>query len=175
MVDRHWRGARDCRFVLRPNCSASWREIKILLAVIGSVCLGVATGFAAIGFWPVLPFAGAEMALLTGALWYSHSNARETEVVEISEDEIAVEKGRDSPEKRWRLQRAWARVTLEPSTARHHPSILFLGSHGKRVALGRFLTETERQRLARELRLVLAGRPPGIDDAERTNFEPSSS
>jgi uncharacterized membrane protein len=170
VVDRHWNGATDCRFVLRPNCSASWREIKIFIAVIGSVCLGVATGFAIVGFWPVLPFAGAEMALLTGALWFTHDRARETEVVEIREDEIAVEKGRREPERRWKLQRAWARVSLDPPRAKHHPSHLFIGSHGRRIALGRFLTEDERQGLARDLRSVLAGRKPTMTPAPDDQF-----
>ena len=159
MVATQSQGRLGCRFVLKPNCSASWTQIKVFLAIISTVCLGIAGIFAWMGFWPILPFAGAEIALLSFALWWTSDRARETEVVHIDGDKVAVEKGRRQPEKRWTFHRRWTRVDLVASRAKHHPSRLLLGSHGKNVAVGAFLTEPERKRLAQDIQRALAGTP----------------
>jgi uncharacterized membrane protein len=146
----HW------RFVLRPNRSATWLEIKLFFAAIAAVSLTVAIAFSLMGFWPVLPFAGAELAFLWVCLCHSAASSRDTEVIDIDDETVAVERGRNAPERRWQFPRAWARVRLEPSPARLHPSRLLIGSHGRNVRLGRFLTEDELAGLARELRSTLA-------------------
>jgi len=159
MVATQSQGRLGCRFVLRPNCSASWAEIKVFLAVISTVCLGVAGAFAWVGLWPILPFAGLEIALLAYALCWTSTRARETEVVDISEQQVAVEKGHSEVEASWRFERSWTQVSLVEASVRNYPTRLFIGSHGQRVQLGLFLGEHERQRLARDLRSVLAGVP----------------
>jgi len=57
-------------FDLTPHCSLSVRGAVLFF---GSVCLatfGVAGVATAMGYWPVLPFAGAEMARATGGEWF---------------------------------------------------------------------------------------------------------
>jgi len=144
------------QFVLRPNCSASPAQIRCFFAAIAAVSLSVASGFAALGFWPVLPFAGAELAFLWACLQCSAARTRETEVIRIDDATVAVDRGRGAPRSRCTFQRAWARISLEPAPARLHPSRLVLGSHGRRVRLGAFLTDDERSSLARDLRAALA-------------------
>lgn len=163
MVQRiHHRGG-GWRFVLRPNRSATWAQSKRFLAIVATVCLGVATAFACVGYWPVLPFAGAEIALLTFALWWTSHRTARTEVVDIDSETVEVEKGREEPEQRWSFQRAWARVSLVPARVPQHPSRLLIGSHGRHVNVGGFLTEPERVRLAKDLNRALDGRPPHHD------------
>ena len=157
MVATQSQGRLGCRFILKPNCSASWFQVKVFLAIVSTVCLGVASLFAWFGFWPILPFAGLEIALLTFALWWTSAQARRTEVVDIDERQVAVEKGLSDAERRWSFNRNWARVSLVAPRIRHHPSRLLIGSHGRHVPVGAFLTEPERQRLARDIRSALAG------------------
>lgn len=107
------------------------------------------------GFWPVLPFAGAELALLWFCFYHNAVKGLESDVIEIDEQSVAVEHSQRSRSRRWNLSRAWAKVSLEMAPARFHPSRLSLGSHGKYVQVGRFLTDEERRRVARELRKVL--------------------
>ena len=159
MVATESQGRLGYRFILRPNCSASWSDVKRFLAITAMVSLGIASMFAWAGFWPVLPFAGLEVALLAYAMYSTSARARETEVVDIDELQIAVEKGRTRPERCWRFQRSWARVFLVAAPFSHHPSRLYIGSCDRRIALGSFLTESERQELAREIRNALAGEP----------------
>jgi uncharacterized membrane protein len=146
------------QFVLRPNCSASPRQIRLFFVAIAATSLTVAIAFTLAGFWPVLPFAGAELLALWLALQLSAARARETEVIRIEADTVEVERGRTAPQCRWTFQRAWARISLEPALHRLHPSRLVLGSHGRRVRVGAFLTETERSVLARDLSAAIA--PP---------------
>jgi uncharacterized membrane protein len=131
--------------------------VKLFLAIVSSACLGVASLFAWAGFWPVLPFAGLEIGLLTYALWWTSARARQMEVVDVGEQHVAVEKGARHPEQRWSFSRSWARVSLVGPAVKQHPSRLFIGSHGQRVRVGDFLTENERQRLASDIRSALAG------------------
>ena len=144
------------RYVLKPNRSASWAEIKIFFALIAGVSATIAAAFAMMGFWPVLPFAGAELALLWICLWHNAHRGRETEVIDIDDSRIAVQRGHHGPSQRWHFQRAWARLRLEPSPARLHPCRLLLGSHGQHVRLGRFLPEDELRQLARQLHSDIA-------------------
>ena len=156
MVQRFHHGETGWRFVLRPNRSATWAQSKRFLAIVSCVCLGIATAFASIGFWPILPFAGAEIALLAFALWWTSHRSNCTEVVDIDSTTVDVGKGREAPERRWTFQRAWARVSLVPARIAQHPSRLLIGSHGRHVHVGDFLTEPERMRLAQDLRRAMA-------------------
>jgi uncharacterized membrane protein len=148
--DGHW------RYVLRPNRSASWSQIKIFFALVASVSVSIALVFTALGFWPVLPFAGAELIVLWCCLCRNASAGDTTEVIDIDADTVAVARGRRTPQRRWSFERCWARIRLEPAPARLHPSRLLIGSHGRSVRLGSFLTEDERTSLARALRNTLA-------------------
>ena len=143
------------QFVLRPNCSATPFQMRCFFAAICCVSLGLAAGFALLGFWPVLPFAGAELAFLWACLQRSARRTREAEVIRIDEATVAVERGLDAPGRRWTFQRGWARISLEPARLRLHPSRLLLGSHGRRVRLGAFRTDDERCALARDLDAAL--------------------
>lgn len=144
------------RYILRPNRSASWTEIKLFFAGIAGVSVTIAATFAVAGYWPVLPFAGMELALLWLCLCHNAARGRETEVIDIDERNVAIEQGTQSSRRSWIFDRAWARIRIESPAARLHPSRLMLGSHGRSVRLGRFLTEAELRDLEKQLRTSLA-------------------
>jgi len=125
----------------------------------GSVCLptfavaGIAT---ALGFWPVLPFAGAEMLLLA---WALHSNMQrrfEHETIDISDTEVVITYSRGEPA-RVVFPRHWARVKIRRPNSPLHRSHLVIESHGRAYEVGKFLTEEERHQLAAALRLRIGG------------------
>ena len=51
-----------CCYILRPNHSLSWKASKLWFATIAGVVLAVALAFTLSGLWPILPFAGLELA-----------------------------------------------------------------------------------------------------------------
>lgn len=141
----------QCRFVLRPNRSMSWRGALIFFFSLLLLSSSIGMGLAAMGFWMVLPFAGLEMFALGLGLYLVACRCYECEVISIAENSILIEKGRRYPRQRWTLGRVWARVILERSPRRWYPSRLLIRSHGRVVEVGRFLHEEERQHLATEL------------------------
>ena len=146
---------RNWRIVIRPNRSLSKRQLQIAFAVIAVVCLGIASLFAAFGLWPVLPFAGAEVIAVGVGFYLSALGGRETEVVSVVSDTVAVEKEGRRVRRRWELSRAWLQIRLLPPRFRWYPTRLVIRSHGKQVELGGFLNEDERQQLAGELRCAV--------------------
>ncbi|MEN8107118.1 MAG: DUF2244 domain-containing protein [Pseudomonadota bacterium] len=148
----------DCRWVIRPNQSLSWRGALKVYLVIALCCLGIGLAFAMHGFWPVLPFAGLEVVVLGAAFYLCVSRSQIREVVTVNADMVIVEKGRRQPREHWECPRVWARVVLEHSPIVWYPSRLAVAFQGRQVEIGRFLNEAERLELASELTEVI-GKP----------------
>jgi uncharacterized membrane protein len=118
--------------------------------------LGVGVFFALHGFWPVLPFAGLEVVILGAAFYLCLRRSQEREVVTINADVLMVERGRRQPEQHWECPRGWARINMERAPIAWYPSRLLVAFQGRRIEIGRFLNETERQGLATELQGMIS-------------------
>ena len=147
--------ATDPLFVIRPNCSLTWRGNLWLLAGFCVVSFGIAGFFAFLGLWLVLPFAGLEMVALALALYLCAWRAQLTEVVWLDGDRLRIEIGRRGPEKQHEFDRHWVRVLLLPASAGFRRSRLMLRSHGRQLEIGACLPEEERRDLAAALRQAL--------------------
>ena len=160
------------RIIIRPNRSLTWEQTKIVYFCIASYSLAVAGALAVMGFWPVLPFAGGEVAILGIAFYVNALAGTSVQVVTVGADTVKVEKERPGPRCEWSFQRAWARIDIDGPAGRGE-SRLVVRSHGREVVLGEFLTETERRRLAATLADLIGGRGPTgarrIHDAERVD------
>ena len=128
---------------------------------LGLVCLGtlgVAGVATLLGFWPVLPFAGAEMLLLAWALRSNMQRRFERETIQISDTEVIIEnhglRGLANP-RRIVFPRHWARVKIRRPKSPLHRCQLIVESHGRVREVGKFLTEEERRTLAAELRRLI--------------------
>ncbi len=146
------------RFEIRPNRSMSWRAVKLFYAGMVSVSLIIAGGFAALGFWPVLPFAGLELLALGWALYACAQDSERREIVSVDSDSVAVEKGRRLRESSFEFVRAWTSVALAAPPIAWYPSRLVLRSHGREIEVGGFLTEAERTQLAIDLKRAIVYR-----------------
>lgn len=146
----------NCRFVLRPNRSLSWRGTVIFFSSVFAVYLAITLPLAAMGLWLVLPFAGLELLVLGICLYITSQKSSQCEVISVGGETIKIESGRRRPERCSEFDRHWARVELVRSPLRWHPSRLTIRSHGRQVEVGSFLSETEREDLARELRRAIA-------------------
>jgi uncharacterized membrane protein len=141
--------------VLRPNGSLSRKQAWALLAFCG-LLMGMIGFFSfLVGAWLVLPFSGLEWLLLAYCLHLSLRQSQLREVITITDAVVRIEKGRDRPEQTYKFQRAWVMIDWMQSPIRGRPSRLALKLHGKEVEIGRFLVESERQALARELKVLL--------------------
>ncbi len=140
------------RIALSPHCSLTPRSALHFFLFVCSGCLGLALFFTLRGFWPVLPFAGLEMLGLGLGLKLSLDRRHQLQTILITENEVRVEyrrKGRsDVPVV---FPRHWARVTILRSYAPSRPSRLLIEASGRSCEVGQFLTEGERQGVARQL------------------------
>jgi uncharacterized membrane protein len=144
------------RIELLPNCSLSPGDARRLFAFVAATSLAIAGLFVASGYWPVLPFAGLELALLAFALTASVKRRHYLETIEISEADITITSRGPGGILESRFSRHWARVTLRGPRG-WQPSRLVIESHGRACEIGSFLTEEERRALRRRL-TALVGR-----------------
>lgn len=121
-----------------------------------AVSFGIAAGFALIGAWLILPFAGLEMVVLGVGLYLGACRSAACEVVSIHDDVVEIQKGRRAPVQVCRFQRAWARVNMWRPVGGWLPSRLTIRSQGREVEIGADLNEDERESLARDLRRVIS-------------------
>ncbi len=127
-----------------PNCSMTPAGAIRFFAWIAVCTLALAAVFAWHGLWPVLPFAGLELAMLGASLWISMRRSAYREVISVDDSHVVIRQGDREVRHTEAFPRAWARVRLVPSHLPSYPSRLELGSHGRWIEVGRCLTETER-------------------------------
>lgn len=146
--------AADFTLILRRNDSLSpagrrWFFISILL-----VSFGIATGWAVNGAWYVLPFAGLEMAVLYLALVVLARHGEDRESIAVDGNRVLVEQTRMGRSVRHEFSRHWAQVVLARSGRKN---ALRMRSHGREVEIGAFLTDAQREAVAKDLRRRLGG------------------
>ena len=144
------------RIELLPNCSLTPADARRFFGFVAVTSLMIAGFFVANGYWPVLPFAGLELALLAFALATSLKRRHYLETVEISDADITITCRGPAGERAHQFSRHWARVTLRGPRG-WQPSRLLIESHGRACEVGAFLTEEERRALGRRL-TALVGR-----------------
>jgi uncharacterized membrane protein len=143
------------RFDLVPHCSLNARGAVVFFV---SLCVPtfVIAGMSALqGFWPVLPFAGLEMAVLAWALKATFDRRREAETITVSDKSICIECLRRNRRCEVVFSRHWSQVKLRRPLSRLHPCRLTIESQGSALEVGRFLTDEERYGLAVRLQRLV--------------------
>jgi uncharacterized membrane protein len=147
------------RFELRPNSSLSPRAACVFYLSVAAVSLGIATSFAMLGYWPILPFAGLELLGLGAAMLTCQRRAQAREYISVDAHSVVVSKRGPGWKRDYRLARPWTRVDLQAAGVAHWPSRLLLRCSGRSVEVGTFLTEDERRGLRARLREVIMADP----------------
>ncbi len=131
------------RIVLTPNRSMSWRGNQIFL--LGMICLSgmISVGFALIGAWVILPFAGLEMLALGSALYYVSWKLSYQQVIVITEDSVAVDKGVYKPKKSWLFSREALSLSVQPEEHEWSTPVIQLRHKQSLVEIGEFLNQSD--------------------------------
>ncbi len=133
--------------VLRPHRSSSERAVKIVTGFV--LCLFIPTGmvFLLVGAWPVFGFMGLEVIALILALSYNHKVGSAFEAITITDKEFRHSKvDHWGKRKHTSFQPQWLQVRIDETSQQ-----LIAGTHGKRVVIGKFLTDDEREELCNVL------------------------
>ena len=133
----------------KPNRSLGLVARRWVLGAIAATTFGVAAAATAFGAWPVMPFAGLEIALVALAFRVLALHDADYERLEIGEHEVRVEARDARSVTRFVAHRPWARVVLRERGAR---CTLALAYAGRVVPLGRMLSDEGRRQLAETLR-----------------------
>ncbi|WP_169729316.1 DUF2244 domain-containing protein [Solimonas soli] len=144
--------------MIGPNASLTVGQAWLFFGLMAATGLGVAGLMAARGLWPILPFAGLELAALGTALYVSVRRNGYREVIRMSGETVHVEFGMlgRGASATVSLSRWWTRAVLEPGAHRNAPSRLLLRCAGQRIEIGRCLTEEEREQLHGRLQELLS-------------------
>jgi len=133
----------------RPNRSLGPVARRWVLLAIAAAPIGIAVLAAVFGAWPVMPFAGLEVALLALAFRVLGSHDADFERLEVGAHEVTVEARDAAQHTRFVAHRQWARVVLRERGGR---CSLGLAYAGRTVPLGRMLSDEGRRQLAERLR-----------------------
>jgi uncharacterized membrane protein len=143
------------RIVISPNCSLTPTTAAVFLAATGGATFLIAVVMAARGLWPILPFAGLEIALLVWATLHSIRRGHDREILEIDENSVRVSRLTGGHTEMTVFPRHWTKVKLRAPQQGLHPARLTLESQGRTCEVGSFLTEGERRSLAGRLKQLI--------------------
>jgi uncharacterized membrane protein len=140
--------------VLRPAPPLPSRVLLLILALVAAINAAFALFFMLRGAWPMLPFMGADIALLAWAFRASERAAKREEHVVLTPSllKIAAWPPKGAPSE-FTFNPYWVRV--EMANPPEHSSQLTLWSHGKGLKLGSFLPPFERASFAERLKDAL--------------------
>jgi uncharacterized membrane protein len=134
-----------------PRCSLPRAQERLVFWGLAVLCFGVATGFAALGYWPILPFAGLEIGLLAWALEAMRKREGNYETLTIDGDTVVLEWREGNERGRREMNRHWVRVLCDCATSGRNCR-LSVKSHGRETELGHYLSDEARLQLAATLR-----------------------
>ena len=132
-----------------PNRSLGVWARRLALGAIAATTLVIGAAAMAVGAWPVMPFAGLEVALLAIAFRVLAMHDRDFERLEIGREEVRLE-ARDAHRfTRLVARRPWANVLV---SHRGERCTLALAYGARAVPVGRMLSDEGRRRMAEGLR-----------------------
>ena len=133
--------------VAEPNRSASWEANKMVLIAMCCLSAVIAVGFAAIGAWPILPFAGLEMLALGSALYYVCWKLRYRHVITLDAQSVKIQKGHYHPRQQWQFEREQSAISVIPERHPWDGPQISLYSKGEVIRLGEFLNRDDSLKL----------------------------
>jgi uncharacterized membrane protein len=142
------------QFILRPNNSLSWHNLKSVFYAVAGVLAIISGAFSLMGLWLVFPFAGLELIALGSAFYLCARRAQCWEMITIDQSGVEIFRSCKKEGGTWKFHRYWTRVRIQTPQHGWYMSHLMIGSHGREVEVGVFLTEEERLHLAKELQKV---------------------
>lgn len=121
----------------------SWRGNQMFL--LGMICLSgaISTGFALMGAWVILPFAGLEMLALGSALYYVSWKLSYQEVINITAESVSIDKGVYKPRKSWLFARDGLSLNVQPEKHAWSTPVIQLRHKQNLVEIGEFLNQAD--------------------------------
>ena len=133
------------RITLKPNQSLSWKALRIFLICFALLSGSIAIAFLFLGYWIILPLAGAEFLIVSLCLWLCLKRSAIQEVITFSKSRIKIEKGSDVPSESYHWERFYTKLLVESSTSSLHRNRIWL-SHKNSKSRDRVIPHCHRAR-----------------------------
>lgn len=141
-------------FHSHPLCALTCQQARRVFWSLAILCFGLATAFAVLGLWLVLPFAGLEIGLLAWAFSSVRQREHDYETLTIDGDAVVLEWCDGKRRGRREMNRQWVRVLCD-CAAPGRNCRLRVRSHGRETEVGQYLDDEARLQLAATLRSKL--------------------
>ncbi|HEV3007615.1 MAG TPA: DUF2244 domain-containing protein [Burkholderiales bacterium] len=130
---------------LKRNCSMSPAGLAKVFAALAVLVLAIGAGFAAMGAWLILPFAGLEVLLLGAAFVLYARHAADYERIELESGRVTVEVAEGGRIARYEMD--GARVSVEEGRVvlRDAKEELEIGRHLDAEGRAEFAAELEKK------------------------------
>jgi uncharacterized membrane protein len=148
------RRADGFSIVLKRNCSMSPAGLACVFAALGAFSLAIATGFALLGAWLLLPFAGLEVLALGAAFAWVARHATDRERIELVNGRLVVEVADGATHERFEVDARRVRLRLVEEERAGGARVLLCERATERE-IGRYLGAGARGELAALLRRQL--------------------
>jgi len=135
---------RGFSLTLKRNCSISPAGLACVFAALAIAVLAIGAGFALLGAWLILPFAGLEVLLLAGAFLLQARHATDYERIELADDRLRIDVADGARTARYELDARRVRIAMDEGA-------LVLRGPRESLQLGRHLDAAARVAFAAEL------------------------
>jgi uncharacterized membrane protein len=130
---------------LKRNCSISPSGLACVFAALAGVVLAIGLGFAIVGAWLILPFAGLGVVLLGGAFLLQARHATDYERIALERGRLKVEVAEGRQRARYELDARRVRVDVDGTR------VMVRDAH-EALEVGRHLDEESRRVFGDELK-----------------------
>lgn len=137
-------GAHGFSVILKRNVSISPAGLACVFAALGTAALAIGTGFALLGAWLILPFAGLEVLLLGAAFVLQARHATDYERIELDGRRLRIEVAEAARVSRYEMDAC--RVRIDADGGR-----VMLCGPSEALEIGRHLDAQTRAQFARAL------------------------
>lgn len=133
---------------LRPNRSATWAQTKFLMLSFAVFVSSIATAWAFVGAWVVLPFAGAEVLALVAVMYLVSHATYQWQSIELTESTIKVDSSKRATVT---FTRDATHLYFFEDTSHGRLPRLVLKTSSHMYEIGDFLNETDKAQLLKAL------------------------
>jgi uncharacterized membrane protein len=146
-------------WLARPNCSLSAKANQTLLFAVAGISGLIALVFTLFGAWLIIPFTGAELAVLWWALKQVADHADDFERITLEHGQLTVETRHGACIEHRAYPAYWLQLDYL-TQPRWRANRLLIRAYGKETEIGSLLTEEQKVALAKVLREKLGSQLP---------------
>ncbi|MEO0368885.1 MAG: DUF2244 domain-containing protein [Pseudomonadota bacterium] len=150
MIEHYQEGVKTT-LVMTPNKSMTWEQNRLILLAMFTVNMIIGIGFAMIGGWLILPFAGLEIMLVGLGMYYVCWKLNFKHIIIIEADSLVLQKGVYFPKQEWLWQKRDTSLLRRPAPYRLSAPDLFLRYFSHTVEIGEFLNRDEKKEVVQAL------------------------